>query len=187
MKYLSLLAALASGCCISGIFSKDDTQGSPAGESEADADTDSDADGDGDVDTDADADHTFPAGEPSFEAMIGGERYNTEDGYWFDSGTAGFVLGTRDGGAIRLELEIEGHTTFAGTYPVGDVQYAQTQAHSIDFRYQGTGGATFTVEGHDAEQEHIWGSLDGPITLTDSVSGGTATLDSLVVESWPRF
>ena len=187
MRTLALLALALPACCISGLFGGSDSD-SVLPESEADADADGDSDADGDADSDADTDHTFPPEEPSFDALLGTDAFSADDGYWFDNSHSGYVLGTAEAGSAQFKLEIEGNSTFAGTYPVGEVQYTQTEAHAVLFRWQGRGnGVTFTVEGHDSGLEYIWGSLDAPITLTDTVSGASASLEELVVVSWPKF
>ncbi len=184
----SLMAPLfLSGCCITGIFSESDSADTSYLDTESDADADGDADGDTDADSDADGDYTFEPDDPLLDAELGGASWTTDEGYWFQSGNTGYVVGTKSGGSTRLDLEIDGNIAYQGTYDVDRVMYAETEAHSY-VRYQGDGGGvTFTVLGHDVDQEHVWGQLNGSIEMAEDTSGELISLDDAVLTSWPTF
>ncbi len=187
MKLACLAPLFLAGCCITGIFSKDDSGDTTYLDSDADADADGDADGDTDADSDADADYVYDPEDPLLEAQLGSEEWDTEEGYWFSSAGDGYIVGTMSGGATRLDIEVDGDVGFRGTYEVLNVMYAETEAHSY-VRYQGDGnGVTFTVLGHDVDQEYLWGELDGSVEMFEDSTGKSLLLLDAVVTSWPAF
>ncbi len=187
MRTLAIASILLTGCF------GDDKDTEPIDDTQADTDTDSDSDSDTDTDSDADSDsdtdHTFEPGDPIFEATIGGSGWDGEPGYWFASGGVGYLIANQSSGEVQVNIEVLGDITISGTYDVGDVKYTDSIPQSTyDFYYQGEGGATFTVQGHSADGEHLWGTLEGSVALVDSVGGqADTTLSGVTIESWPKF
>ncbi|MFH1463784.1 MAG: hypothetical protein ABIO70_05285 [Pseudomonadota bacterium] len=165
----------------------DDT--SPDTDTDTDADTDTDTDSDSDADSDSDTDHTFEPGDPVFEATFGGSTWAGEPGYWFSSASAGYIVGNQRSGEVQVNVEVLGDIRVAGTYDVGDIKYTDAlQSAGYDFYFEGSGGATFTVLGHSADGEHLWGTFSGSVALTDTTGyQADTTLTGLELESWPKF
>ncbi|MFH1467355.1 MAG: hypothetical protein ABIO70_23430 [Pseudomonadota bacterium] len=180
MRLLLLSLCACSLCHPSGL--KDDTE----------ADTDADADADTDTDTDADTGTTdtgavFEPEDPSYVAGFSSETYEAQEGRWLVVGAETWLSGYRDNHAVSLEVVVTGDLSRRGTFNVRTVRYRSAiDEDSWNFQYQGNGGATFVVEGHDEDGELLWGHLEGSVPLTDLQGGPDMSLDSLVLVSWPQ-
>ncbi len=199
MRALTTLLTLSIALLIScGDKEDPDDTGTPEGDTDtdtdADTDTDTDADGDTDTDTDTDTDADSDATymeptDPEFEATFGSTSYSGEPGYWFASGNTSYIVG--DHGEQQVNIQVEGNINVQGEYPIGDVLWTDVIVSSdFDFYYQGSGdgSAVFTAQGISEDGEYVWGEITGgSVSLTDTVGGGTTTLDGLTVVSWPKF
>ena len=178
MRRALCVLALLSLACTGG------SDGEPIDEP-ADADTDVDADTDTDTDADADSGDYWEPGEPTMTATFDGTDWVAEDGHWL-AGSTSYITGVR--GDAELVLVIDGDVSKRGTYDVDDVTWFETVHNGYAFEYTTQGGsATITIEGRDVDSDHIWGTFDGSIDLTDSVGGGSTSLDAVELESWLRY
>lgn len=146
--------------------------------------------GDADTDTDTDSDTDLDTGwlepdEPAFTASFDGEAWEAEAGHWLAGGDS-YLVGTV--GETEVVIVVDGDVSKRGEYDLVEATYFETIHNGYAFQYETTGGsASFVVEGHDAGGDYLWGSLDGELELTDSVAGGTLSLDGLELHSWLRY
>ncbi len=179
MRWLLGISALLVLACGRGVKLDDDPV-----DSDPPSDTDADADADTDTDTDGDTDILSP-GDPSLDASFSGTQWVTAEGHWLPGGTTYLVAFKGD---AQLNIELDGDLGQAGSAPVRSVSYYETVHNGYNFYYQLSGGeASLQVEGRDADGDYLWGSLDGPLTLTDIQGTGDVVLESLALESWPRY
>jgi hypothetical protein len=164
-----------------------DTDTDSDGDTDGDSDGDGDGDGDTDTDTDTDVEYMEP-GDPVYAASFAGTAWTGEPGYWFSSGGVSYLVANQ--GEQQVNVQVKGDIRVAGEYPVGDVLYTDVIiSSSFDFFYEGDGDgtATFTAIGISQDGEYVWGSMSGSVPLTDTMGGGSSSLDALQVESWPKF
>jgi len=158
----------------------------PEGDTDADGDADTDTDTDGDSDT-LDTGVILEPGDPSMVAGFSSHTFEAEDGRWLVVGAETWLSGYRDSHTISLDVVVTGDLARSGTFPVRSVKYREAITEDTwAFQYQGSGGASFVVEGHDEGGELLWGHMEGSVALTDSVGGPDISLDSLVLVSWPQ-
>lgn len=178
---LLLLTLCACSICHRGTVT-DDTEA----DADADADGDTDTDSDGDTDT-TDTGTVFEPEDPSFVAAFSSADFEAEGGRWLVVGSETWLSGYGNGHATYLDVVVTGDLIGCGPFAIRSVKYREAiDEDSWVFQYQGSGGATFVVEGHDEEGELLWGHLEGSVALIDVQGGPDMTLDSLVLVSWPQ-
>ena len=90
---------------------------------------------------------------------------------------------------MEFSIQLEGNLRSENSLVVKELIWVDTVHNGYDFYYkaQPTGELLFVVEGRDPDGDYIWGSLSDGIEMTDIENGGTIQLESLTMESWPRF
>lgn len=138
-----------------------------------------------------DGGEVYDLGDPSFTLQIEGTgAWTTGDGYW--SGAVKTLRGSYTVDKTTGEavvIEIDGDLAVPGRYAVHTIEFVRQLSQSGDvFHYSARNpeGFRLVVTGF-ADGDHLFAQTEGDATLTDSIGGGTATLGSLVTESWPPY
>lgn len=143
----------------------------------------------GDTSDSGDPGEVYELGDPAFSIELGGETWESAEGYWV-------VLG--DESTIRAELEvtgavqiviltIDGDISDAGTHPLVSMQWVEQVSQAGDsFHYNVNDPAllSFSTLGF-AEKDNLFARMEGTATMLDSVGGGTAAAGAAAIESWP--
>ena len=179
---LSLLFA-----CAAKVEGSDDT---------ADVDTDTDTDADTDTDTDTDTEQTrgkvYDETDAAFSMVFDGSSWEAVDGYWIvldDEASIRASIDTGKGTTQITILTIDGDISWAGTYPVTEVQWVEqvnSSGDSFHYEISGPNSLTFTTLGFAGEDD-LFGTVDGEVQLTDNVGGGSVTAAGGALAGWPHY
>jgi len=139
-----------------------------------------------------DAGQSFDLDDSELNVSLGDKTFSGTQGHWNvrSQRCISSLTSTKLLGAVNqnITIEVYGDISGAGTYPIRSFSYSENEAQAgSTFDYNATDpGVNLVVTGY-ANSTYLYASGDGTFQAIDSISGGAATLNSLVIENWPLF
>ena len=140
----------------------------------------------------ADPGQAFDLDDSEFNVALGDKTFSGTQGHWNvrSQRCISSITSTKLLGAVNqnVTIEVYGDISGAGTYPIRTFSYSENEAQAgSTFEYSATDpGVNLVVTGY-ANSSYLYASADGTFQTIDAISGGAATLSSIVIENWPLF